>query len=803
MVVDTLILGATFYGCGLARSIPGAMVIESTIAPGGDEVFSFNSGVKWHQKLKHNEAEIFRSMLQQRHALSEDGRIFSAALSPVLAQWCIERNIFPWFATEIIELAPHTVKLLDCSSNLTTIQAKQIIDARSGKSGSPHFTAALRSDKEIQVGQYGDFFITPTTVPELYYLSWDCGTDNWITARKNFYKLWNNRPHSLQTVKIEVAGSRFSYLEYNNSVQALDAGLMQFDLQKHIVSEPENKTTIQDEYDIIIAGAGTAGSVAAVAAGKKNKKVLVIERNTYCGGTFTGGFVSKCYMQNPSGIGGEFAESASSLSIKSSISDTEAMKAVMENNILDSGCTISYQSAIYKVEKYENKITGICWRDGNGLLRHTHANIIIDSTGDGFICRMAGCKMEHGRESDGQFNCYTCSMGRRYPSGFGVANFDSGRINQYDEENFSRVIMQALTDHLKDDYRNEPLQIILSDLPGIREGEHIVPEKTYTLAEFFQTIGKYETPLFHAVSNLDSHVNDLPLESELLNDWITVASLWGEKLIIPIPLRTLFPAGMNGIIAAGRHIGVDHDIGFALRMIPAMLAIGEAAGTIAALSIQDKIPLNKITFTDLEVALAAKNKPRQNCWWFKMTDEEISKGLASTLPGYSIWAAFMQGKKELLKNNLIHAIPDSHLERHCAMALALFDDNQGLPILLDMVKKRDPFIPGNLPHSHRRGYAAVYLLGRLATPEGVEILEDIITHKQADCDYQYHTHALIAMLKIGTCHPELRHRIAEILRKVYSSPAWSVSIPLRGTDKKINENAIFSNYIASVIKTWL
>ena len=58
--VDTLILGATFYGCGLASAIKNSLVVESSISVGSDYAFAFMQGKNWLQPLTSPGAEEFR-----------------------------------------------------------------------------------------------------------------------------------------------------------------------------------------------------------------------------------------------------------------------------------------------------------------------------------------------------------------------------------------------------------------------------------------------------------------------------------------------------------------------------------------------------------------------------------------------------------------------------------------------------------------------------------------------------------------------------------------------------------------------
>ncbi|MBU0715649.1 MAG: FAD-dependent oxidoreductase, partial [Verrucomicrobia bacterium] len=51
----------------------------------------------------------------------------------------------------------------------------------------------------------------------------------------------------------------------------------------------EIKTKIIDEADVVVAGGGTAGVVAALAAARNGAKTLLIERYGFLGGMMTAG----------------------------------------------------------------------------------------------------------------------------------------------------------------------------------------------------------------------------------------------------------------------------------------------------------------------------------------------------------------------------------------------------------------------------------------------------------------------------------------------------------------------------------
>lgn len=51
------------------------------------------------------------------------------------------------------------------------------------------------------------------------------------------------------------------------------------------------QTPVTREYDVIVAGGGPSGCVAAIASARQGAKTLLVERAGYLGGMLTGGMV--------------------------------------------------------------------------------------------------------------------------------------------------------------------------------------------------------------------------------------------------------------------------------------------------------------------------------------------------------------------------------------------------------------------------------------------------------------------------------------------------------------------------------
>ncbi len=563
------------------------------------------------------------------------------------------------------------------------------------------------------------------------------------------------------------------------------------------------------KYDVIVAGFGTAGAVAAIAAAGEGASVLAVERNTYAGGSHTGGFVPSYYIQQPVGLMKRIDELAHTDYPQDGYwqSLTEIKKHELEKLAVERGVEIRYETAVIGVLKTGDRVTGVrcvC----NGEISEYSAAVVIDCTADAIVCRMAGCETRAGRTRDGQFMPFTNSFCRSNSERRGtyVANFDAGRIDQTREPEFSRTMLNTVLVHLHDDYSEHRSLCAPSDLPGIREGHKIVPEgRMATLADVLDGEQDASEAIGFVWSNLDTHANDMPLESELIQDWMIGASMWGIQLWFAVPRNALIPKGVKGLMAAARHLGVGHDMAYALRMNTLMGFIGEAAGYIAALAAKRGVDPIAVPYADFAGKLELPEKPLEyNASLWALDDDAIRAGLDSDKPGYAMWAARRNVPVEKLEKWYDSAAPGGNLRRHLAFTLALKDSAYGAAELRDAVRERDEFQPTHSrKYNHFRGYVALYFLGKLADPEAVELCAEVLADQEINHKYEYHSNALIALFKIGRHHPETRRRVSEIIRATLEDPAWQISSRLKGTTDTLKRmDAVFRCAAACELRGW-
>lgn len=221
----SIILGASFYGCGLAATHPEALLIEAAILVGGDFALSYFPGTVSEETPLHPEAEAFRKELSVHGAL-RNGRLHLAALSPLLSDWCLQRKLNLLLNTEILVHDAHSVQIMNIHG-LQTLEAEQIIDARPKYINGKYLGAVLSAaDHPLPEGGFGDLELCSGALPGEAYARISLeGNCNWPEARRRLYSAWEIRPEKLASLQFGLCGNRFGSYQFANPLAALSAGL--------------------------------------------------------------------------------------------------------------------------------------------------------------------------------------------------------------------------------------------------------------------------------------------------------------------------------------------------------------------------------------------------------------------------------------------------------------------------------------------------------------------------------------------------------------------------------------------------
>ena len=147
------------------------------------------------------------------------------------------------------------------------------------------------------------------------------------------------------------------------------------------------------------------------------------------------------------------------------------------------------------------------------------------------------------------------------------------------------------------------------------------------------------------------------------------------------------------------------------------------------------------------------------------------------------------------------AAANSNLKCNAAFALALIGDKTAVPELLRLVLARDEYAPStSFKYNHKRGYAAVYLLGRIAAKDAIPALLDIIGDIDMQDKYEYHGHAIAALVKIADANPETKDEIYSALAALANNKNWHLEACLKETKKYVPMDPILREFINKLVQ---
>jgi hypothetical protein len=165
-------------------------------------------------------------------------------------------------------------------------------------------------------------------------------------------------------------------------------------------------------YDVVVVGAGAAGTVAAIRSAREGAHTLLLEGSNVLGGLVTGGRLTKPTGLINAGIFQEMIERCAALkgadaAIRESYwgkytgaFDAETMQRVIIEFVEIAGVEVLLRAQVTDVVKEGSRLSGlvIMTKSGQQLVL---AKTFIDASGDGDVAALAGADVMVGRPSDG------------------------------------------------------------------------------------------------------------------------------------------------------------------------------------------------------------------------------------------------------------------------------------------------------------------------------------------------------------------------------------------------------------------
>ena len=165
---------------------------------------------------------------------------------------------------------------------------------------------------------------------------------------------------------------------------------------------------MKKKYDIIIAGGGTAGCACAYIAGKLGLKVLLIEKNTFLGGSITSSLVIPAMKTSDNAINTEFFDRLySELKLLDGVItycdrnkgwfNPELTKIALDKLMQEANVEVIFESSLDRIEENLLSYTVTIGDDKNVqksgmLLAPIETKYLVDATGDAKICEKLNCE---------------------------------------------------------------------------------------------------------------------------------------------------------------------------------------------------------------------------------------------------------------------------------------------------------------------------------------------------------------------------------------------------------------------------
>jgi ribulose 1,5-bisphosphate synthetase/thiazole synthase len=422
---------------------------------------------------------------------------------------------------------------------------------------------------------------------------------------------------------------------------------MQLEARHGVVVQPEREVPVAADIDVLVVGGGSAGWAAATAAARHGCRTLLIEQYGFLGGMMTAagvGCICGCYTCAPGstrrqivfGLCGELMRrleerGAGFKHLHRFQVDHHHAKVVLDDLILSAGVRPLYHTLCVDALTDGGAIRGVVVENKAGR-QAVLARVVIDATGDGDVAMRAGVPFEKG-DAGGRL------QGPTYI--FDMAGVDLDRANEalprirtLMEEgirsgewslprvsgsfsplprpgtvhaNMTRVYLIDATDPdslTRADVEGRRLALLYAAFLRTR-----VPgfERAY-VAGLPPQIGIRETRRIMGEHVLTA---DDVLGARTFHDGICLAS-WPIELHDPagpdtvrrhlegdqtyqIPYRSLVPLRIEQLLVAGRCFSSTREGNGSARVMAYAMAMGQAAGTAAALALEAGVTVRRVS----------------------------------------------------------------------------------------------------------------------------------------------------------------------------------------------------------------
>lgn len=423
------------------------------------------------------------------------------------------------------------------------------------------------------------------------------------------------------------------------------------------VLEPARETPVAGSFDVIVAGGGPAGVIAAVAAARGGARTLLIERYGFVGGMATSALVTPISefrvggRQHIGGIPLELMQRAAELGGAELERDSgnwpvndEVFKLAAQRMLLESGVTLLLHTWFADVMAEDGRVSHVIVQNKAGRVAYA-CEAVVDCTGDADVVRAAGLPTTKGDvlqpatlwfqlggvDTDALQDIFGDAVEGILP----VSESIRARLTELHEEGevplfggpwinrFFRDGMVSINVLREPTDASDPERFSLTET-SLREKMHRLIEvlrrefpefRDAWLAKSGIQTGVRETHHIVGLYELsrDDIVNPKPFPDTVAKGAHTIDihqtdSVDQNEFVIlrkpyNVPFRSLVPRGSENVVTAGRCLCADGPGFGSVRVMATCMAMGQGAGSAAALAVRNDLSMSAMDFDLLRRAL--------------------------------------------------------------------------------------------------------------------------------------------------------------------------------------------------------
>lgn len=423
-------------------------------------------------------------------------------------------------------------------------------------------------------------------------------------------------------------------------------------------------TPVAGDYDVVVVGGGASGAVAAIAAARNGANTLLLERGACLGGTATASLVAQWVAfflgdtqvvrgipeeltRRVCGKGGSdgfhryvMGEAAGTpFPLKVFPFNPEIVKIVLDEAAADAGVDVRFHNFFARPIMEGSRAGGVVTESVDGR-RAFRAAAVVDASGDAAVCAAAGVRCD-GESMTERHERQPCTLS------FRLSNVDVARFRAVPSAERRRLVLGGLErgelywesisfvstpsgydaiclmSRIRGVDALSSVELSRAEIAGRQQVQSIVRflnreipgfEKAI-LAGLAERVGVRETRRIQGDYRLteDDIMNGTAFEDSIAlgagpmdvhSPGSTGIRLYAPPAPFEIPLRTLLPAGVEGMLASGRNLCTTREANAGTRHMATCMAIGQAVGTLAAIAAASGRTPRAVPASELQRALA-------------------------------------------------------------------------------------------------------------------------------------------------------------------------------------------------------